>query len=157
MIRDTIGSAHCKRIDLEKISCCTHNFLKIYVYKYCWLKHFLWFSVHYRNLIIYLRYLIDYIFPPVITMCFNVRNKCVCPVRLMLLTVHRKIRLIEGNAKCHHLKKNYPVKGTLRQVYICLRPRTSYLPSPLTHCIRVYSTVYLFTQGKKGEVNQREG
>ncbi len=33
----------------------------------------------------------------------------------------RKIRLIEGNAKCRHLKK-LTCKGTLRQVFICLRP-----------------------------------
>ncbi len=48
----------------------------------------------------------------------------------------RKIRLIEGNAKCRHLKK-LTCKGTSRQVFICLRPRTPYFP--LTHCIRVYS------------------
>ncbi len=46
-----------------------------------------------------------------------------CPSR-------RKIRLIEGNAKCRHLKK-------LRQVFICLMPRTA---------------VYLFTQGRGGGV-----
>jgi hypothetical protein len=47
-----------------------------------------------------------------------------------------KIRLIEGNAKCCHLKK-LTYKGTLRQVFICLRPRTPYPPSP-THFKRVY-------------------
>ncbi len=45
----------------------------------------------------------------------------------------RKIRLIEYNAKCRYPKK-LACKGTLRQVFICLRPRT-----PYTHCIRVYS------------------
>ncbi len=33
----------------------------------------------------------------------------------------RKIRLKESNAKCRYLK-NLPVKGTLRQVFTCLRP-----------------------------------
>jgi hypothetical protein len=35
----------------------------------------------------------------------------------------RKIRFIEGNRKCRHLKK-LTSNGTLRQVFICLRPRT---------------------------------
>jgi hypothetical protein len=34
---------------------------------------------------------------------------------------YRKIRLIESNAKCRHLKK-VTWKGTLRQLFICLRP-----------------------------------
>jgi hypothetical protein len=33
----------------------------------------------------------------------------------------RKFRLIESNAKCRHLKK-FTCKGTLQQVFICLRP-----------------------------------
>ncbi len=33
----------------------------------------------------------------------------------------RKIRLIEGNAKCRHLKRVTWI-GTLRRVFICLRP-----------------------------------
>ncbi len=45
-------------------------------------------------------------------------------------------RLIEGNAKCRHLKK-LTCEGILWQVFICLRPRTLY--PPLTHCVRVYS------------------
>jgi hypothetical protein len=45
----------------------------------------------------------------------------------------RKKRLIEGNAKCSHLKK-LTCKGTLRQVFICLWPRTPY-PFPIAHCI----------------------
>ncbi len=40
-----------------------------------------------------------------------------------LLVRRRKIGLIEGNAKCRHLN-NMTCKGTLRQVFICLRPRT---------------------------------
>ena len=42
---------------------------------------------------------------------------------------HRKIRLIEGNAKCLHLKKS-TCKGTLRQVFICLRS-----PPLLGYCL----------------------
>jgi hypothetical protein len=62
--------------------------------------------------------------------------------KTMLLIVvifgRRKIRLIESNEKCRYLKK-LTWKGTLRQVF--------YLSPPLTHCIRVYSILYLFTQG----------
>ncbi len=66
------------------------------------------------------------------------------------------MRLTEGNSKCCHLKK-LTCKGTLRQVFICLRPRTRY--PPRLHTIYVY-TVHLFTQeraGWGGELNQREG
>ena len=77
----------------------------------------------------------------------------------LYLNMHerRKIRLIEGNAKCRHLKK-VTSKGTLRQVFICLRPRTAYPPSPL-HTVYCTRTVHLFTQGRgEGrELNQREG
>ncbi len=66
-------------------------------------------------------------------------------------TARRKIRLIAGNAKCSHLE-NFTLKGTLRQLFICLRPRTSY-PPPL-HTVYVF-TVYLFTEGK-GESWTRE-
>jgi hypothetical protein len=61
----------------------------------------------------------------------------------------RKIRLIEGNAKCRYLKK-FTCKGTWRKVFICLRPR---IPSPPPlYTVYVY-TVYLFTQGRwEGEV-----
>ncbi len=52
----------------------------------------------------------------------------------------RKIRLIEGNAQCRHLKK-LVCKGTSRQVLICLRPRTPY-PLPYTLC-----TCILYTGG----------
>jgi hypothetical protein len=36
-------------------------------------------------------------------------------------SIRRKIRLIEGNEKLHHLKKLI-FKSTLRQVFICVRP-----------------------------------
>jgi hypothetical protein len=57
----------------------------------------------------------------------------------------RKIRLIEDNAKCRHLKK-LTCKGTLRQVFISLRPP----PLPFTHYVRVYRI--LIHTGKGGEV-----
>jgi hypothetical protein len=43
--------------------------------------------------------------------------------------MRRKIRLIESSAKCRHLRK-FTCKGTLRQVFICLRP-----PSLLGYCL----------------------
>ncbi len=44
------------------------------------------------------------------------------PQNVILYCVHiRKIRLIESNGKCRYLKK-LTCKGTLRQVFICLRP-----------------------------------
>jgi hypothetical protein len=62
------------------------------------------------------------------------------------------------SAKCRHLHK-FTCKGTLRQVFICLRPRTPY-PPPKYCSVYVY-TVYLFIQGRGlgggGELNQREG
>jgi hypothetical protein len=63
---------------------------------------------------------------------------------------HRKIKLIEGNAKCGHLKK-LTCKGTLRQAQ---NPK----PPPLTHCIRVYN-ILIHTEKMRGgrELNQREG
>ncbi len=45
-----------------------------------------------------------------------------------------KIKLIEGNAKCRHLKK-LTCKETLWQVFICLRPRTQ--NPPLSHTVYV--------------------
>ncbi len=50
----------------------------------------------------------------------------------------RKSKLIEGNAKCRHPKK-LTCKGTLRQVFICLRPRTPHQPPPL-HTVYVYTS-----------------
>jgi hypothetical protein len=64
----------------------------------------------------------------------------------------RKIRLIEDNAHCRHLKILPCCKGTLRQVVSVWCP----LPIPLTHCIyiRVYS-ILIYT-GKGGESGTRE-
>ncbi len=62
----------------------------------------------------------------------------------------RKIRLIEGNEKMSLILKKLPVKGILRQVFICLRPRTHSSPLPLTHCI------HLFTLGRGGGSWTRE-
>ncbi len=72
----------------------------------------------------------------------------------------RKIRFREGNAKCRHLKKT-DRKGTLRQVFICLRPRTPY-PLPLLHTVHIVYTErvqYTYSHregGRVGELNQRE-
>ncbi len=57
---------------------------------------------------------------------------------LLLMGVERQ-DFIEGNEKCRHLKK-LTCKETLRQVFICLRPRTPY-PPPYTLyiCVIVYS------------------
>ncbi len=64
----------------------------------------------------------------------------------------RKIKIIEGNAKCRRLNK-LTSKGTLQQVFVCPRPRTPDLP-PLTHCVRKYST-YSHREGV-GEGGGRE-
>ncbi len=52
--------------------------------------------------------------------------------------------------------KNFICKSTLRQMFICLRPRTPYHP-PLTHCIHVYSILIHTEKGGGGELNQKEG
>jgi hypothetical protein len=39
--------------------------------------------------------------------------------------------------------KKFICKGTLRQVFFCLRP----IPPP--HTVYMYTTVYLFTQGRR--------
>ncbi len=57
---------------------------------------------------------------------------------------HRKIRLIEGNVKCRQLKI-LTCKETLRQVLICLRPRTPYT---MYTCIQYKS--YSHREGGRG-------
>jgi hypothetical protein len=67
-----------------------------------------------------------------------------------------KIRLIDGNAKCRHLKK-LTCKETLRQAFICLRPRNTYPPNTLYTCIQY---TYLHREGGGvigGELNERKG
>ncbi len=52
-----------------------------------------------------------------------------CLPSLLNKAERREIRLIEGNAKCRHLR-TFTCKWTLRQVFIYLRSRTPY-PTPL--------------------------
>ncbi len=70
--------------------------------------------------------------------------------RRTLHSAHRiKIRLIEGNAKFRHLKK-FTCKRTLRQFFICLRPRTTYPPPLYTIYTCKRYTVYILIHTKKG-------
>ncbi len=48
--------------------------------------------------------------------------------------------------------KKSTCKGTLRDVFICLRLRNPYPPPPI-HTVSVH-TVYLFTQGRGGELTR---
>jgi hypothetical protein len=66
------------------------------------------------------------------------------PVQCML--ARRKIKLIEGNAKCHHLKI-LTYKGTLRQVFISLRSKTPYPHLGPLHpsCINYLCTYDLYS------------
>ncbi len=60
--------------------------------------------------------------------------------------VRRKIRLIEGNAECHHLKR-LTCRGTWREVFLSVWGPEPHAP-PLKHCTRVYSI--LIHTGKVG-------
>ncbi len=62
----------------------------------------------------------------------------------------RKIRVIEGNAKCRHPKK-LVCKGTLRPVFICLRPRTPKDPPPYTLYITFIRYTYSHREGGREE------
>ncbi len=59
-------------------------------------------------------------------------------------------------ALCNWTLKKLICKGTLRQVFICLKPRTPYSSPPPFRTINVYSTVYstLIHTGK-GEVEPK--
>jgi hypothetical protein len=74
--------------------------------------------------------------------------------RLKQRVERRKIRLIEGNAKCRHLKK-FTCKGTAGGVYL---PRTPYPTPPLTHCINVYRILIDRERGEggRGESTRRK-
>jgi hypothetical protein len=69
---------------------------------------------------------------------------------------HKKIRLIESNAKCRYLKK-LTYKGTLRQVFYL-----SEAPSPPTRflapldCYKIPAQ-YTYSHREGGRANQREG
>ncbi len=58
---------------------------------------------------------------------------------------HRKTRLIEGNAKCCHLKK-WPAKGLCGRCLFVWGPQP-HTPPPL-RTVHAY-TVYLFTKGRR--------
>ncbi len=98
--------------------------------------------------------------PPLKSLLVPWKEGCVGGAKISRLknflytTVHRNIRLIEGNAKCCHLKK-LTCKGTLGQVFICRRPKTPYPPPPYTlyTCIQ-YN--YSYREGGKGESCTRE-
>ncbi len=57
----------------------------------------------------------------------------------------RSFSIWKGKAKCLHLT-NWPVKGTLWRVFICLRPRTLYPPSHL-HTVCVYEYIQGHREG----------
>ncbi len=75
---------------------------------------------------------------------------------LMMGGVRRKIRLIEGNAKCRHLKK-LTWKGLCGRCLSVWGPEL-HTPPPLTPCKRVYSIlIHTGKGGKGGEFNQTVG
>ncbi len=61
---------------------------------------------------------------------------------------HGLINYIGTKAKCRHPNK-LTCKGTLRQVFICLRPRTAY-PIRLRHCIPCIKYTYSYREGGGG-------
>ncbi len=69
---------------------------------------------------------------------------------MSILNICRKIRLIECKSKCRHLKK-FTCKGTLRQVFIWLRPRTP-IPSTPYSLYNVYRILIHTGGGGGGEV-----
>jgi hypothetical protein len=81
-----------------------------------------------------------------VALTLNHESNMYSPVQYLLLLLsgiylmdswrRRKIRFIEGDAKCLHLNKS-TCKRTLRLVFICLIPRTQ-LPTPL-HTYTLYT------------------
>ncbi len=76
------------------------------------------------------------------------------PVRMNISIDRRKMRLIEGNAKCCHLKI-LTCKGTLRQVFIWLRPRTPYPPPPAYTLFTYILYTNSHREGGEGEPERR--
>ncbi len=115
-----------------------------------------WISIYMRKilfnfLLVYNVHSKLYIYSKIRTLCKNFSQMIHIKSQILIgfkdTLPRRKIRLIEGNAKCRHLKK-LSCKGTLRQVFICRRPRTTYPPpAQCTHTVYVYK-VDLFTQGR---------
>jgi hypothetical protein len=68
--------------------------------------------------------------------------------------MHGLIGYTNSKAKCRHLKI-FACKGTLRQVFICLRPKTHTPPPYTLNTCMQYS--YSHREGGGGELNQREG
>jgi hypothetical protein len=78
-----------------------------------------------------------------------VSSPCV-HIQFPVLSQRRRTRLIESNAKCRHLRK-LTCKGTLQQVFICLRPRTPYLPPrPYTLYTCIHTESYSLIHQRKG-------
>jgi hypothetical protein len=73
--------------------------------------------------------------------------------------IRRKIRLIESNVKCRHLKK-LACKGTLRHVFYLSAahsPPMTPILSPFAHCRLVLYSILIHTgKGGGGRANQRE-
>ncbi len=85
---------------------------------------------------------IKYIYYESVETRANVNNTLT--VRLM----RRKIILIEGNGKCRHLNK-LTCRGTLRLVFICLRPRNPFLPPLQAVYVYLLYSILIYT-GKGG-------
>jgi hypothetical protein len=73
---------------------------------------------------------------------------------LPLLQAWGEIRLIEGNAKCRHLKK-WLVKGLCGKCLSVWGPEPHPPPPPHTHCIRVHSILIHTRQGGRGRVKSK--
>ncbi len=105
-ISDRFNIASCKLFFIQKIKWGTLLFTQVFVRK-----------------IIYIYWGLSLPFnPPVFPVCYLILHLDSASMLcfLILETICRKIRLIERNAKCCHGKK-LTCKGTLRQVFICLR------------------------------------